>query len=135
MKLSFSFLFFFFFPGQAFIISCELSPLQIICLKCQKLPKCQSLFSGKNKYISYLQNLPRQRLKLLWLTVKCHNNCTDFDLNWEMPEFYNPVNTVKVMLSRSVREILLNNSNVCCGNSLEVPQQGTSNEYPQYIFS
>ena len=25
--------------------------------------------------------------------------------------------------------------NICCGYSLEVPQQGTSNEYPQHIFS
>ena len=25
--------------------------------------------------------------------------------------------------------------NICCGYSLEVPQWGTSNEYPQHIFS
>ena len=24
--------------------------------------------------------------------------------------------------------------NICCGNSLEVPHRGTSNEYPQHIF-
>ena len=24
--------------------------------------------------------------------------------------------------------------NICCGYSLEVPQQGTSNEYPQHMF-
>ena len=27
------------------------------------------------------------------------------------------------------------NENIYCGYSLEVPQRGTSNEYPQYIFS
>ena len=25
--------------------------------------------------------------------------------------------------------------NICCGYSLEVPQQGTSNEYSQHMFS
>ena len=25
--------------------------------------------------------------------------------------------------------------NICCGYSLEVPQRGTSNEYPQQMFS
>ena len=25
--------------------------------------------------------------------------------------------------------------NICCGYSLEAPQQGTSNEYPQHMFS
>ena len=25
--------------------------------------------------------------------------------------------------------------NICCGYSLEVPQQGASNEYPQHMFS
>ena len=25
--------------------------------------------------------------------------------------------------------------NICCGYSLEAPRQGTSNEYPQHIFS
>ena len=25
--------------------------------------------------------------------------------------------------------------NICCGYSLEVPQRGTSNEYPQHMFS
>ena len=24
--------------------------------------------------------------------------------------------------------------NICCGYSLEVPWQGTSNEYPQHVF-
>ena len=24
--------------------------------------------------------------------------------------------------------------NICCGYSLEVPQRGTSNEYPQHMF-
>ena len=27
------------------------------------------------------------------------------------------------------------NKNICCGYSLEVPQRGTSNEYPQHMFS
>ena len=27
------------------------------------------------------------------------------------------------------------NKNICCGYSLEVPQGGTSNEYPQHMFS
>ena len=25
--------------------------------------------------------------------------------------------------------------NICCGYSLEAPQRGTSNEYPQHMFS
>ena len=24
--------------------------------------------------------------------------------------------------------------NICCGNSLEVPLRGTSNDYPQHLF-
>ena len=27
------------------------------------------------------------------------------------------------------------NENICCGYSLEAPQRGASNEYPQHIFS
>ena len=27
------------------------------------------------------------------------------------------------------------NENICCGYSLEVPRRGTSNEYPQHMFS
>ena len=34
-----------------------------------------------------------------------------------------------------VNSFLLLNENICCGYSLEVPQQGTSNEYPQHMFS
>ena len=27
------------------------------------------------------------------------------------------------------------NENICCGYSIEVPHRGTSNEYPQHMFS
>ena len=27
------------------------------------------------------------------------------------------------------------NENICCGYSLEAPRRGTSNEYPQHMFS
>ena len=30
---------------------------------------------------------------------------------------------------------LISPKNICCGYSLEVSQQGTSNEYPQHMFS
>ena len=30
---------------------------------------------------------------------------------------------------------LFRHENICCGYSLEVPQNGTSNEYPQHMFS
>ena len=30
---------------------------------------------------------------------------------------------------------LLLDENICCGYSLEAPRRGTSNEYPQHMFS
>ena len=38
---------------------------------------------------------------------------------------------------RGIHKILLIflHENICCGYSLEVPQRGTSNEYPQHMFS
>ena len=40
------------------------------------------------------------------------------------------------MVIRLIVFLFLNdNIHVCCGYSLEGPGQGTSNEYPQHIFS
>ena len=34
-----------------------------------------------------------------------------------------------------VNIFLFLHENICCGYSLEVPRRGTSNEYPQHMFS
>ena len=33
-----------------------------------------------------------------------------------------------------IKFFLFHHKNLCCGYSLEAPQQGTSNEYPQHVF-
>ena len=39
------------------------------------------------------------------------------------------------LLSNKMIFFLLLHENICCGYSLEVPRQGTSNEYAQRMFS
>ena len=36
---------------------------------------------------------------------------------------------------KSTRVFLTSARKICCGYSLEVPHRGTSNEYPQHMFS
>ena len=53
------FFFFLFFPRkQVFDISCKLSPLETICMK------CQNLFSGKNKKKHFLSSAAKFTLQL-----------------------------------------------------------------------
>ena len=48
---------------------------------------------------------------------------------------------IKKLTQLQIREgihiifFLFLDENICCGYSLEVPQRGTSNEYPQHMFS
>ena len=37
-------------------------------------------------------------------------------------------------IRKMVISFLFLHENICCGYSLEVPQRGTSNEYPQHVF-
>ena len=39
------------------------------------------------------------------------------------------------LLARKLTFFLFLEGNICCGYSLEVPHRGTSNEYPQHMFS
>ena len=44
----------------------------------------------------------------------------------------------KIALNKSTQKLiffLFLHENICCGYSLEVPHAGTSNEYPQHMFS
>ena len=85
-------------------ISCKLSPWETVCMK------CQSLFSGKNKY-------------------KCSLRKDAYS------------NTLKI-LSPKNENFQIKNSDSCHIStqnidwrySLELPQWGSSNEYPQSMF-
>ena len=64
--------------------------------------------------------MPHQILHHSWLTMIRANppySSRYFSFQWKSPENF------------------LLNKNICCGYSLEVPPWGTSNEYPQHMFS
>ena len=58
----------------------------------------------------------RRKQKAMFFLFLHENICCGYSL--EVPMFF-----------------LFLHENICCGYSLEVPRRGTSNEYPQHIFS
>ena len=57
-----------------------------------------------------------------------------FIISWCMHKGYGPCHLLIRECTRKIFFLFLY-ENICCGYSLEVPQWGTSNEYPQHMFS
>ena len=128
----------YFFYKIKFEISFRLFSLEALCMKwlsyfqAKKLPICLLLFTFKMSLINVTDNILRYLFyfsKKIKLDISVTKTCL-YNVDRLKPHFY----IIKLGLTGVYIMFHISAQNIDCGYSLEPPQRGGSNEYPQSMF-
>ena len=74
---------------------------------------------------------------MLWVLIRSVTACFRGEIRkmiYKYPLLSETVKNIATEEGYPHNIFLISHENICCGYSLEAPQQGASNEYPQHMF-